>query len=97
VTWSAPQTTSPRTRQVTPPPFVRRVREHARSLDELALRGRVVPELAEPNVREILIGNYRLIFEVHERTIDILGLIHGARDLAALWKIDDRHDTSKNS
>src|SRR5260370_29912335 len=42
--------------------FVERVREHARSLDELTFRGRVVPELGESNVRELLIGNYRLIF-----------------------------------
>jgi plasmid stabilization system protein ParE len=46
--------------------FVERVREQARALDELTLRGRVVPELGEPTVREFLIGNYRLIFEVHE-------------------------------
>lgn len=49
--------------------FVRRVREHARSLDEVTLRGRVVPELSEAKVRELLIGNYRLIFEVHEKTV----------------------------
>jgi toxin ParE1/3/4 len=36
--------------------LVLRVREQARSLDELTLRGRVVPELGEPNVRELLIA-----------------------------------------
>jgi toxin ParE1/3/4 len=77
--------------------FVERVREHARSLDELTLRGRVVPELGEPNVRELLIGNYRLIFEVHEKTVYILGLIHGARDLAALWRLEGRSESDKPS
>jgi toxin ParE1/3/4 len=77
--------------------FVGRVREHAHSLDEFALRGRIVPELGESKVREILIGNYRLIFEIHEETIFILSLIHGARDLAALWKIGDRPKPNKNS
>jgi toxin ParE1/3/4 len=52
--------------------FVERVLEHARSLDELTFRGRVVPELGEPNVRELLIGNYRLIFDVQEKTVCIL-------------------------
>ena len=77
--------------------FVLGIREHARSLDEFALRGRVVPELDDPNVRELLIGNYRLIFEVHERTVYILGLIHGARDLAALWRLEGRSETDKPS
>ena len=68
--------------------FVERIRERARSLADLTLRARVVPELADPTVRELLIGNYRLIFEIADNTVYILGLIHGARDLAALWKFD---------
>jgi toxin ParE1/3/4 len=77
--------------------FTLRVRDHAQSLDELTLRGRVVPELGEPNVREALIGNYRLIYEVHEKTVYILGLIHGARDLAALWRLEGRSESDKPS
>jgi toxin ParE1/3/4 len=77
--------------------FVRNIRENARSLDVLTLRGRMVPELGESKVREILIGNYRLIYEVHERTIYILGLIHGARDLAALWRLEGRSEQNKPS
>jgi len=65
--------------------LVRRIRDRARSLEELAERGRVVPELDDPKVRELLIGNYRLIYEISNESIHILGLIHGARDLAALW------------
>jgi plasmid stabilization system protein ParE len=37
--------------------LVRRIRERARSLEELAERGRVVPELDDPSVRELLVGN----------------------------------------
>ncbi len=61
-----------------------RIREQARSLDELAHRGRVVPELGETEVRELLIGNYRLLYEIHGKQVYILALIHGARDLAVL-------------
>jgi len=32
------------------------------SLDELPERGRVVPELGEPDRREILVGQYRLVY-----------------------------------
>jgi toxin ParE1/3/4 len=65
--------------------FVRSVRDRARSLEEMAERGRVVPELEEPTVRELVIGSYRLIYEIDHADVYILGLIHGARDLAALW------------
>ena len=70
--------------------FVQRIRDHAHSLDELAFRGRMVPELGVPTVRELLVGNYRLLYEVREASIYILGLIHGARDLAALWEREGR-------
>jgi plasmid stabilization system protein ParE len=51
----------------------------------MAERGRVVPELEEPTVRELIVGRYRLIYEIDGADVNILGLIHGARDLAALW------------
>jgi toxin ParE1/3/4 len=66
--------------------LVRRVRDLGRSLEEMAERGRVVPELEEPAVRELVIGSYRLIYEIDGADVSILGLIHGARDLAALWE-----------
>lgn len=68
--------------------FVRRIRNAARSLNELPRRGRVVPELGDERVRELLPGNHRLIYELHSdiATVAILAVIHGARDLVALWK-----------
>jgi plasmid stabilization system protein ParE len=65
--------------------LVRRVRDRARSLEGMANRGRVVPELEEPAVRELIVGSYRLIYEIDGADVSILALIHGARDLAALW------------
>ena len=32
-----------------------------------------------------MVGSYRLIYEADEESVYILALIHGARDLAALW------------
>jgi toxin ParE1/3/4 len=66
--------------------FVRDVRDRARSLEEMAERGRVVPELGDPGVRELIIGGYRLVYEIEDSDVYVLGLIHGARDLAALWQ-----------
>ena len=72
--------------------FVRRVRDHARSPEEMAERGRVVPELEEPAVRELIVGSYRLIYEIEGADVHVLGLIHGARDLAALWGKESRSE-----
>jgi plasmid stabilization system protein ParE len=55
------------------------------SLTEFAERGRVVPEFGDANVRELIIRSYRMIYRVQPDWVTILGLIHGARDLAKLW------------
>ena len=70
--------------------FVREVQEAARSLNYFAERGRVVPELNEQSIREIFVRSYRLIYQVKEKTIFVIGFIHGARDLDALWNPEER-------
>ena len=70
--------------------LVRDVRDRARSLGEMAERGRMVPELEDPAVRELIIGSYRLVYEIEDSDVYVLGLIHGARDLAALWQQGSR-------
>jgi plasmid stabilization system protein ParE len=54
-------------------------------LETLAESGRVVPEVADPAVRELVISSYRLIYQLDAEDVHILGVIHGARDLQALW------------
>lgn len=70
--------------------FVRRVRDRSRSLDELSERGRVVPEVADSRIRELMIGSFRLIYEVADEDVYVLALIHGARDLRTLWSDEGR-------
>ncbi len=70
--------------------FVQELIDASRSLAQMAERGRVVPEWKEPHIRELFVGNYRLIYEVRERFVSIIGLVHGARDLDALWKGEGR-------
>lgn len=42
--------------------------------------GRVVPEVEDPNIREIFVYSYRLIYEIGAEGIKVLGVIHGRRD-----------------
>jgi plasmid stabilization system protein ParE len=41
--------------------------------------GRTVPELDDPLVREILLGNYRIVYRVKGEVVEILTVYHGAR------------------
>lgn len=41
--------------------------------------GRIVPEIDDPNIREIFIYSYRLIYEVLPNGVQVLALIHGKR------------------
>ena len=70
--------------------LVREARDAARTLAYLAERGRVVPEFNDPSIRELFVMNYRLIYQVAEQTIYVVGFIHGARDLWALWEKERR-------
>jgi addiction module RelE/StbE family toxin len=70
--------------------FVREVRDAARSLTDLAKRGRLVPEFNDPSIRELFVRSYRLIYQVMGQTVYIVGFIHGARDLLALWERERR-------
>lgn len=61
--------------------FVRSLLLTASSLGEMPLRGRRVPEFDQPNLREVLVGAYRLIFRVSEKRVEVLAVIHQARQL----------------
>jgi len=66
--------------------LVREARAAARSLRTFAERGRVVPEIDTPDIRELFIRSYRLIYQVTADRVFILAFVHGSRDLMALWR-----------
>jgi len=70
--------------------FVLETREASRSLKGFSERGRVVPELANPNIRELFVKEYRLIYGIEQSRVVILGIIHGRRDLKSLWEKEQR-------
>jgi plasmid stabilization system protein ParE len=60
----------------------------ARSLESLALRGRAVPEINDPALREILVHRYRLMYLVLPDSVEILAFIHSARDFER-WRREE--------
>jgi plasmid stabilization system protein ParE len=66
--------------------LVRETRAAAQSLQTLAERGRMVPEIDAPDIRELFIRSYRLIYQITTDHVFMLAFVHSARDLTALWQ-----------
>lgn len=44
--------------------------------------GRIVPEIEKPTIRELILGNYRIIYKIiNKKRIDILTIHHSARQI----------------
>jgi toxin ParE1/3/4 len=52
-------------------------------LDRLPRIGRVVPELGDDNIRELLPYSYRVIYEIKGEVVVVLAVIHKRRELQA--------------
>ena len=63
--------------------FADRVVTAADRLETHPRLGRVVPEFGIEDIREILVGSYRVIYRVREDEVHILTVHHGARLLDA--------------
>ena len=63
--------------------------EPAASLATLSERGRVVPEMNDPAIREILVFRYRLMYRVENGRVVVVAFVHGARDFATWHRGQD--------
>ncbi|HYV90727.1 MAG TPA: type II toxin-antitoxin system RelE/ParE family toxin [Chitinophagales bacterium] len=59
---------------------IQKIFDRADHLKLFPFGGRKVPEMNHENIRELIEGNYRIIYEVHSQDdIEILTVFHGAR------------------
>ena len=63
--------------------FVERIITAVERLADYPALGRIVPEANEENIRELVYQNYRIIYRITKNRIEMLSVIHGARDLGA--------------
>lgn len=64
--------------------LLRKLRQAAQSLVRSPLRGRIVPELLRFGMRrwrELVVRPYRLVYRVGERTVVVLAVLDGRRNL----------------
>lgn len=59
--------------------FVIGASEAADRIAEFPRSGRMVPELGDPAVREIMLGSYRIVYRLKSKQAEILTVHHGAR------------------
>jgi addiction module RelE/StbE family toxin len=57
--------------------WVGRLQEGIRKTTSMPRVGRVVPELNLENIREILLGNYRIVYRLRDREIEVLTVFEG--------------------
>jgi toxin ParE1/3/4 len=63
---------------------VDKLKRRAESVGRFPKQGRVLPELARDDVRELIVGNYRIIYRVHAEAVDILTLFEGHKRFEGL-------------
>ena len=65
---------------------VERLRKHPRI-------GRIVPEYGDANLRELIVGNYRVVYRIRGARVGIVAIVHGSREILRrsprrLWDLD---------
>ncbi len=59
--------------------FVVDVLDAVEQLELFPDSGRIVPELTENSIREIILGNYRIVYRIRYSIVEILTVYHSAR------------------
>ncbi|MDP2277680.1 MAG: type II toxin-antitoxin system RelE/ParE family toxin, partial [Nitrospirota bacterium] len=59
--------------------FTVKVFEAVERLELFSESGRIVPELNRKEIREVIMGNYRIIYRIKEEIVEILTVYHSAR------------------
>lgn len=59
--------------------WVTQLRQRARRAAETAMTGRVVPEFNQTDIREVFLGNYRIVYRILDDGILVLTVFEGHR------------------
>ena len=55
------------------------IQQRVEQLQNFPRSGRIVPEDETGRYRELIVGNYRVVYRTEEDTVTIMTVIHGAR------------------
>lgn len=58
---------------------IERILERAEAAVDFPLAGRMVPEFARDDVREVIVGSYRIVYRVQDSSITVLTVFRSSR------------------
>lgn len=73
--------------------FVNYLIEKVKSIAQNTHMGRIVPEIANPEIRELIVKKYRIIYRIQEKCIEVITIFEGHK----LLKIDELEIDSHTS
>ena len=50
-------------------------------LESYPLIGRIVPEYQDATIREVLVGNYRIVYRIRQEVIGVIAVVHRGREM----------------
>jgi toxin ParE1/3/4 len=59
--------------------LVDRLTRRSEQIGAFPQSGRIVPDVGDVNVREVLEGPYRIIYHILDDQVDVIAVVHGAR------------------
>ena len=65
---------------------VRRIKQRTHRLRRFPESGAIVQEVDDPDIREVIVYSYRIVYEVSPNSVRITRVIHAARDFLSAWK-----------
>jgi addiction module RelE/StbE family toxin len=57
--------------------WIKKLRARVRRIIDAPMSGRVVPEFENDNIREVFLGNYRIVYLVQNETVLIITIFEG--------------------
>ena len=69
--------------------MVDRLTRRSQQIADVPLSGHRVPEYDMDQIREVIEQPYRIIYHIKPDQIDIIAVIHGARDVLRTWNTDE--------
>ena len=58
---------------------VDRLTRRSKQIASFPMSGRVVPDVNDVNIREIIEGQYRIIYHILENEIDVIAVVHSSQ------------------
>ena len=70
---------------------VEKLIEKGDSLSSMPRRGRKVPEIGDEDLRELIVGDYRIVYEVNDpaKRVEIITVLHGRQRFPLEEFLDD--------